>query len=83
MWINFFIFQEGENQQSTSLPGLAAVVPQITADHLKTPQTKLLDDLPHMTLQSALWLSTPVTVKRFKGEEVRKKLMMKEADLLR
>ena len=79
----FFISQDSENQQSTTLPGLAAVVPQITADQLKAPQMKLVDDLPHMILQSATWLSTPVTVKRFKGEEVRKKLMMKEADLLR
>ena len=65
------------------MPGVAAVVPLVTADELKTPLTKLLDDLPHVTLQSALWHCTPVTVKRFKGREGGKQLLMKEADLLR
>ena len=58
-------------------------MPQIKGDQLKAPQMKLLDDLPHMTLQNALWFSTPVTVKHFKGKESMKQLLMKEADLLR
>lgn len=39
--------------------------------------------MPHMTLQSALWHSTPVTVKRYKGGEDSRRLLLKEADLLR
>lgn len=39
--------------------------------------------MPHMTLQSAFWHSTPVTVKRFKEQENSRQLLLKEADLLR
>lgn len=59
------------------------MVPQITGGELKTPHINLVDDMPHMTLQSALWHSTPVTVKRFKGREDSRQLLMREADLLR
>ena len=68
---------------SVVLPGLEAVVPQITCGELKIPDIKLFDNMPHMTLQSALWHSTPVTVKRFKGQEDSRQLLLKEADLLR
>lgn len=39
--------------------------------------------MPHMTLQSALWHSTPVTVKHFKEQENSRQLLLREADLLR
>ncbi|KAL9979081.1 hypothetical protein ACROYT_G016683 [Oculina patagonica] len=71
-----------QNVQDTILPGLEAVVPQITAGDLKTPYMRLFDGMPHMTLQSALWHTTPVTVKRFKGREDSRQLLMREADLL-
>lgn len=84
-FVFLFIDQDGKNQnvQFTILPGLEAVVPQITAGDLKTPYMKLFDDMPHMTLQSAFWHTTPVTVKRFKGREDSRQLLMREADLLR
>ena len=62
---------------------MEAVIPQITCAELKTPHIKLFDDMPHMTLQSALWHSIPVTVKRFKAREDSRQLLLKEADLLR
>ena len=77
------MFQESEKPQITTTPGLSAVVPQIATDELRAPLIKLFDDLPHATLQSALWRSTPVTVKRFKGREGSRQLLMKEANLLR
>lgn len=58
-------------------------MPQISAAELKTSHSKLFDKMPHMTLQSALWHTTPVTVKRFKGREDSRQLLMKEADMLR
>ena len=78
------ILQGGKNHQSKTLPGQSAVVLEISAKELKAPLMKLLDDLPHMTLQSATWDSTPVSVKRFKGQEGNEQLLLsKEANLLR
>jgi len=50
---------------------------------LIVPPLKLIDKLPHMTLQRALWDSTPVTVKSLKEEEDCKRLLMREAKMLR
>ena len=75
--------EQKAKKQTAVLPGLDAVIPHITYGELKTPYIILLDDMPHMTLQSALWHSTPVTVKRFKRQEDSRQLLLKEADLLR
>ena len=77
------ILQRGKNHQSGTLPGQSAVVLEITAKELKTPLMKLLDDLPHMTLQSATWDFTPVSVKCFKRGGSNKRLLLKEVNLLR
>ena len=58
-------------------------LPEITASELKVVHGKVLDDLPHMTLQSALWKHSPVTVKHVKGQEDGRTLVRREVDILR